>query len=468
MSAQFTHGYALLVGVGQSSYAGWSLPATVKDVQAIQKILADPALCAYPEANIRLLHDQGATVQAILEGLAWLKERAAADPEATVVVYYSGHGWLSPTGQYYLVPHDVRPFDVAGSALPAAAFHEALRAISPRRLLALMDCCHAAGLAGAKDGPALELPGGFVQAALPKDLAQELAQGAGRAVFSSSLGEQQSWVRPDEAMSIYTYHLIEALQGAGNKPGDTLVQVSNLMGYLGRAVTQSARSMRGAEQTPFFDVEAEDFPIAVLRGGKGLPSGGWEAVQQEAARIIQNITHVEARGERSVAIGGAATGNVFSMGDRVSQRGKYNVSIGEAQGVVVGDGAETAQTFVGGDVRDSTLVTAGHDATVTQGATAEQIQALFAPILQQIERMPPDPDVDKDEIVETVEKIRDEAAKAEDANTRKVRRWLRFLVEMSPDIWDVVVKTVANPVYGFAEAVRKVAKRAQEERTGGK
>lgn len=28
------------------------------------------------------------------------------------------------------------------------------------------------------------------------------------------------------------------------------------------------------EQVPFFKFEAGDFPVAVLRGGKGLPKGG--------------------------------------------------------------------------------------------------------------------------------------------------------------------------------------------------
>jgi hypothetical protein len=38
------------------------------------------------------LHDQYATRAAILDGLAWLTERAAADTESTAVVFYSGHG----------------------------------------------------------------------------------------------------------------------------------------------------------------------------------------------------------------------------------------------------------------------------------------------------------------------------------------------------------------------------------------
>ncbi len=31
-----------------------------------------------------------------------------------------------------------------------------------------------------------------------------------------------------------------------------------------------------AEQTPFFDTATEDFAVAMPRGGKGLPRGGWQ------------------------------------------------------------------------------------------------------------------------------------------------------------------------------------------------
>ena len=85
-----------------------------------------------------------------------------------------------------------------------------------------MDCCHAAGMATAKDSSASELPPDFSQEAIPKGLVGELKQGEGRAVFSSSTSAQQSLIRPDKEMSIFTYHLIEALKGAGNRPEDNL------------------------------------------------------------------------------------------------------------------------------------------------------------------------------------------------------------------------------------------------------
>ena len=207
-------------------------------------------------------------------------QQTAADSDATAVVFYSGHGWVADgSGKYYLLPHDVEPFDLAGSALPAETFTAALRQVKAKRLLAFVDSCHAAGMATAKDQPAMKLPSGFTQTSLPKGLVDELKQGAGRAVFSSSTGAQQSWVRPDGSLSLYTYHLIEALKGAGNQPGDTTVRVSNLMNHLGKAVPESARTLCQAEQTPFFDTATEDFSVALLLGGKGLSGAGFSPAQ---------------------------------------------------------------------------------------------------------------------------------------------------------------------------------------------
>lgn len=315
----FTHGYALLVGVGESAYPAWSLPVTVKDIQAIRSILIDPNLCAYPgdDRHIRQIHDKTATKAAIVDGLAWLKAQAGADPDATAMVFYSGHGWLDEsTGQYYLIPHDVEPFNVANSALSAQVFTDALREIKANRLLVMIDCCHAEGMAAAKKGPAaIKLPPGLVQTAPPKGLVEQLKQGEGRAVFTSSRGQQLSWIRPDGSLSVYTHHLIEALQGAGNKPGDTVVHLSNLMNHLGKAVPESARTLYQAEQVPFFDTVAEDFAVAMLRGGKGLPQEGWEGVKQEAAETIRHVVNVQASG-RGVAIGRDAIHSTFQMGDQ--------------------------------------------------------------------------------------------------------------------------------------------------------
>lgn len=292
MSPSFDHGHALLIGVGTCDYKNWSLPVTVKDAQALHSMLIDADLCAYPddEDHVRLLHDASANRQTILAGLDWLRERTKEDGEATAVVYFSGHGWLEEkTGNYYLIPSDVKPFNVPDTALRADDFVTALREIQAKRLLVIIDSCHAEGMATAKEPSSLEIPSEFTAVSLPKSIAETLKQGEGRVVFTSSRGTQKSWIRQDNTLSIFTYHLVEALQGANNKPGDTLVRVSNLMNHLSQTVPQSAQAQRQAKQSPFFDMATEDFPVALLQGGKGLPDGGVTAVQQETAAFVQRV-----------------------------------------------------------------------------------------------------------------------------------------------------------------------------------
>jgi Caspase domain len=288
MSQTFSHGYALFVGVGNTDYPGWSLPVTVKDAQALVSIFTDPDFCSYPnnEQHIRFLHDTNATCQAILDGLDWLELQAVADSEATIVVYFSGHGWLdTSTGLYYLIPYDVKPHNVPKSALSAQTFTDALRPIQARRLLVVIDSCHAEGMATAKDETQGGLPPGFEKTAPPGNIIDALKQGKGRAVFTSSRGTQFSYIRPDQTMSIYTYHLVEALRGAGNQVGDTEVRLSNLMNHLGKAVPASTQQFHRKEQTPFFDAATEDFVVALLQGGKGLPVGGWDGMKKERDEV---------------------------------------------------------------------------------------------------------------------------------------------------------------------------------------
>lgn len=321
MSATFNHGYALLIGVGESAYKDLSLPVTVKDTQAIYAALIDRELCGYPKENIQILNNAEATHKGILDGLSWLKEKIKSDPEATAIVYYSGHGWVDKTdSSYYLLQHDVKPSKLATSALSAEVFTNGIREIESDRLLVVIDSCHAAGMATSKDGEDIladaELMAefdGFDRIAPSKGFIDELKQGKGRVVFTSSEGEQKSYWLNDESMSIYTFHFLEALQGAGNQPGDKQVRVSNLMNHLGKMVPETTNRECKKEQTPHFDMDTEDFAIAKLLGGKGLPEKGWDGVKTEATRKINKIA------------------------DNITQHGKFITNINEAHGIHIGD-----------------------------------------------------------------------------------------------------------------------------------
>ncbi len=259
MTETFEHGYALLIGVGDCQDSRLSLPVTVKDTQAIKKVLIDSNSCGYLESHINILNNEEATKEGILVGLQWLQEKAENDSKATVFVYYSGHGGLNKDNTYYLIPHDYQNNSLE-TAFSAKNFTEEIRKIQSQRLLVVIDSCHAGGMATSKDGNF-----NLVASAPSEDLIKTLTQGEGRAVFSSCRGEESSWFRKDNTMSIYTYHFLDALKGKGNKPGDTEVKLSDLMRYLSDKVSKTALQDRNAKQTPYFDFGATNFAISVLQ-----------------------------------------------------------------------------------------------------------------------------------------------------------------------------------------------------------
>lgn len=316
MNTLFAKGYALLVGVGECEQSDLSLPTTVRDTRAVYQILIDGNLCGYPKDNIKILNNEDATKNNILQGLQWLKEKAQSDRNATILIYYSGHGWLNKDNQqYYLIPHETNITRIVKSALSANEFTQAIREINSERLLVIIDSCHAAGMATSKNAETKfwKKYEDYQPQPPSKNITSILSEGKGRVVFTSSQGEEKSYLMENESLSIYTFHLLEALQGAGNKAGDTVVKVSNIMSHLGDTVAKTANNLYSVSQNPNFDFDTEDFAIAMLRGGKGLPNQGWEESKSEVKQ------------------------NIYKIADKITQNAEKITNISQMTGGQIGD-----------------------------------------------------------------------------------------------------------------------------------
>jgi hypothetical protein len=143
-----------------------------------------------------------------------------------------------------------------------------------------------------------------------------------------------------------------------------------------------------------------------------------------------------------------------------------------------GNVTQTGGDYVGGDKISGDITTGniagsgiavGHkaQAQVQQGGDAEAFARAFAQVYDAINARQPDPDVDKDEITETVQAIQEEAQKGDQANEKKLHRWLGNLALMAEDIFDVTVASLAGPHAAFATVARKVAAKAKQERGQG-
>ena len=102
-----------------------------------------------------------------------------------------------------------------------------------------------------------------------------------------------------------------------------------------------------------------------------------------------------------------------------------------------------------------------------QGVQADELTAMFEAVFKKIETMPANPDVEKEEIVETVQKIQNEASKTDQANPNKLERWLTNIAQMAPDILDVMAASLAGPVAGFTAVFKKIVDKARQAAASG-
>lgn len=252
MSQNFRHGYAVVIGVGAD------LPVTIDDAQGVADLLRDPARCAYPSGHVQLLTGENARRDHILTALDTLAEQAQADSEATMIVYFSGHGLETP--DYYLMPFGYNQADLHKTAISGGEFTERLRAIQAKKLLILLDCCYAGGQAEAKALPVVKSP-------LPASFATELGKSSGRVIIASSRRDELSW--PGKPYSIFTAALLEALAGYGAFERDGYARVLDTVIWVGRKVPERSND----RQHPIVKVSGleDNFALAYYAAGDKFP-----------------------------------------------------------------------------------------------------------------------------------------------------------------------------------------------------
>lgn len=266
----FSYGHALIIGVGRYQQAGLSVPGdtTANDARALAALLRDPQLAAYPDDQVRVLVDARATRSNILDELEALARRAHG---GTALIFFAGHG-EPVANSYALLPYDTNLKDLAGTGITAELFHQRVAKVrdSAKRLVVLLNCCHAGGVGDAVLDAGAELLSG---AAPPADFYQPLAVGSGQAVISSSRPSQKSGARSqaDPQHTPFGAQLLAGLRGQA--PGDGAgVGIFELFAHLRAQVPADARHIwyhsAPLRQEPLFYASQLDDNIALaLRPG---------------------------------------------------------------------------------------------------------------------------------------------------------------------------------------------------------
>lgn len=134
---------ALIIGVGV--YGSPEIPALLGVKEDMKSALAIAKAMGIPQANTRVLQDQQATKEGILEALRELGE-ATADGARTFV-YYSGHGTRWQDGQVGGCVEGLLTYDY--KVITNGEIAAITKKLSDKadKFLSMFDACHAAGVA---------------------------------------------------------------------------------------------------------------------------------------------------------------------------------------------------------------------------------------------------------------------------------------------------------------------------------
>ncbi len=180
-----------VVLIGTGSYASAripGIPAAVNTLMDVRQALIDR--CGVAEENVRVVVDPAQPAD-----LGNALADAAEEAEGVLLVYYVGHGMVSPGGALYLTTRitDPDPRRLAHTALAYAAVRDCLLNSPARSLIVVLDCCFSGRAIGALGDPAGEaaglahIQGGLVLAAAAREEVALVAPGGRRTAFSGEL-----------------------------------------------------------------------------------------------------------------------------------------------------------------------------------------------------------------------------------------------------------------------------------------
>jgi WD40 repeat protein len=240
--------YLLAIGVGAYHDKGLALDYAAKDARDIASVFEKQKGGLYRDVVTRLLTDEGATRDGILDGLDWLQREVTARDVA--VLFVSGHGITDQNGGYYFLPVNADTEKLKRSGIVFSEIRNTLSTIAGKTVL-FVDTCHSGGIMGKRKGMV------DVNA-----IASELAGAEnGVVVFTSSTGRQYSLEDPEWRNGAFTRALLEGLSGKADVLGKGKITVSMLEFYLSERV----KELTGGKQTPTTakPVTVQDFPLAV-------------------------------------------------------------------------------------------------------------------------------------------------------------------------------------------------------------
>jgi peptidoglycan/xylan/chitin deacetylase (PgdA/CDA1 family)/uncharacterized caspase-like protein len=246
----YANSWAIVIGI--NDYAKWpKLQYAVNDAQAMRQTLIERF--GFAPERVVTLKDGEATRNRILATFHEQLGHERVQKNDRIFVFFSGHGATrklsSGRDVGYIIPADADPNATATDAIPMTEIQNIAESLDARHVLFVMDACYS-GLGLTRGGG-----GGFLR---------ENAKRVGRQMLTAGGADQQVADGGPDGHSIFTWTLLQALNGKGDLNGDGVITATELAAYVAPAVasvslqTPAFGSLPGSEGGDFvFELPAQ-------------------------------------------------------------------------------------------------------------------------------------------------------------------------------------------------------------------
>ncbi|MEM7550498.1 MAG: caspase family protein [Bacteroidota bacterium] len=235
--------YAIIIGIAdyKNNQKGLSdLTFTTSDAIAMAKFYNSPNGGDVPAENIKLLLNEHATYQNIIQTTKTAFEQAKKDD--LIVFYYAGHGTVQRginQQLLHLLPHDYQPGN-PNTSIVFSEIQELFNLSNASKKLWILDACHSGGTLENLNGNIKERLGNLND----KDIA---------IITSSNVNETSLEISGSIRRGLFSYYLTHGLITESNisdTNNDGIVDILELFNYTQHKTSSTAKSKYSHNQNP--------------------------------------------------------------------------------------------------------------------------------------------------------------------------------------------------------------------------
>jgi hypothetical protein len=242
--------HIMAVGINEYKNSALNLNFGTPDARAVMENFVKTHTGIYHKSVSYELFDQNASKAAIY---AKLEELAKTPIQDTVVIYFAGHG-DTVRDNWYFVPHDLTdPYDEASmekNGVSSSLLQLYIARIGARRILVMIDAC--------KSGAALDAFSDF-EDRRPFAL---LARSSGIHIAAAAAKEQYAGELKTLGHGVFTYIVLDALNGKADRNNDGKISVQETLGYIKEEMPVIIQKYDIPAQQPVINSKGTDFPVA--------------------------------------------------------------------------------------------------------------------------------------------------------------------------------------------------------------